>query len=153
MLCFFLQNTGQIILSRDTENPDIIRIPVIVSDDAVPSVRRSVTTTIVVVPGREKPGPSFTTELYRSTVKENSLPGTLVGTVSLGVTDENARFYIVGCDSERGKERGLFAVDQTSGQIRTIRKIDREMEGNKITLQIVALTGDDTMSGCKVRRN
>ena len=119
----------------------------------MPSVRRSATTTIVVVPGREKPGPSFTTELYRSTVKENSPPGTLVGTVSLGVTDENARFYIVGCDSERGKERGLFAVDQTTGQIRTIRKIDREMEGNKITLQIVALTGDDTMSGCKVRQN
>ena len=146
------QHTGQIILSRDIESPenDIIRIPIVVSDDAVPSVRRSATATVVVVPGREKPGPSFTTDLYRSTVKENSPAGTLVGTVSLGVTDENAKFYLVGCESERGRERGLFSVDQSTGQIRTIRKIDREMEGNKITLQIVALTGDDTMSGCKV---
>ena len=149
------QHTGQIILSRDVENPEneVLRIPVIVSDDAVPSVRRSSTATIVVVPGREKPGPSFTTELYRSTVKENSPAGTLVGTVSLGVTDENTRFFVVGCDSERGRERGLFSIDQTTGQIRTSRKIDRETEGNKITIQIVALVGEETMSGCKVRLN
>jgi hypothetical protein len=148
------QHTGQIILSRDVENPEneVLRIPVIVSDDAVPSVRRSSTTTVVVVPGREKPGPSFTTELYRSTVKENSPAGTLVGTVSLGVTDENARFFVVGCDSERGRERGLFSIDQSTGQIRTSRKIDRETEGNKITIQIVALVGEETMSGCKVRK-
>ena len=148
------QHTGQIILSRDVENPEneVLRIPVIVSDDAVPSVRRSSTTTVVVVPGREKPGPSFTTELYRSTVKENSPAGTLVGTVSLGVTDENARFFVVGCDSERGRERGLFSIDQSTGQIRTSRKIDRETEGNKITIQIVALVGEETMSGCKVRQ-
>ncbi len=148
------QHTGQIILSRDVENPEneVLRIPVIVSDDAVPSVRRSSTTTVVVVPGREKPGPSFTTELYRSTVKENSPAGTLVGTVSLGVTDENARFFVVGCDSERGRERGLFSIDQSTGQIRTSRKIDRETEGNKIIIQIVALVGEETMSGCKVRK-
>jgi hypothetical protein len=103
-------------LSRDVETPDrdVLRIPVIVSDDAVPSVRRSSTATVVVVPGREKPGPSFTTDLYRSTVKENSPAGTLIGTVSLGVTDENAKFFIVGVDSERDRDRGLFTIDQVS---------------------------------------
>ena len=145
------QHTGQIILSRDVDTPerDVLRVPVVVSDDAVPSVRRSSTATVVVVPGREKPGPSFTTDLYRSTVKENSPVGTLVGTVSLGVSDETAKFFIVGVDSERGRDRGLFSIDQASGQIRTSRKIDRETEGSKITIHVVALVGDETMSGCK----
>ena len=146
------QHTGQIILSRDIETPerDVLKVGVLVSDDAVPSSRRSSTATVVVVPGREKPGPSFTTDLYRSTVKENSPSGTLVGSVSLGASDESAKFFIVGVDSERGRDRGLFVIDPASGQIRTSRKIDRETEGNKITIQIVALVGDETMSGCKV---
>jgi hypothetical protein len=46
----------------------------------------------------------------------------------------------------------LFSIDQSTGQIRTSRKIDRETEGNKITIQIVALVGEETMSGCKVRQ-
>jgi hypothetical protein len=96
----------------DRPERDVLRLPVIAADDAVPSVRRSSTATVVVVPGREKPGPSFTSELYRSTVRENVPAGTLVGSVSLGSNDEGAKFYIVGVDGERGKERGLFAVDQ-----------------------------------------
>lgn len=83
-------------------------------------------------------------------MKENTPLGTLVSSVSLVSTEEKADFYIVGCDSEKGRERGLFSIDQSSGQIRTAAKVDREAEGNKIVLQVVAIVGEDSMSGCKV---
>lgn len=68
-------------------------------------------------------------------------------------TEEKTDFYIVGCDSERGRERGLVTVDKSTGQIRTATKIDREMEGNKIMVQVVAIVGEDSISGCKVSFN
>jgi hypothetical protein len=84
-------------------------------------------------------------------MKENAPAGTLVASVSLVSAEEKADFFIVGCDSERGRERGLFSVDRSSGQIRTAAKVDREAEGDKVVLQVVAVVGEDAMSGCKVR--
>ncbi len=82
-------------------------------------------------------------------MKENSPSGTPVGSVHLESASPNAKFYLVGCDSEKGQYRDLFVVDATSGQVRTKRPVDREEEGDLVVLQIIAIDGDG-MSGCKV---
>ena len=165
------RDTGELRLKADLDlskktdfDKQAMYFPVIVRDDAVPSERKSATTTLTIVaPGYTEPGPSFTTEIYTATLKENTPIGTPVGTVGLVGrqefdADEPISFYIVGCESERrGKERGLFTIDSKSGQIRTARKIDREVEGNLARLNIVALVSSSrdensvTMSGCEMR--
>ena len=148
--------TGQLVLNQDVPLPerDPLQMIVVASDGAVPSVRKSSTATITVVGGRQQPGPSFTTELYEARINENSPVGTPVGTVDLTDSPTSGgrpQFYIVGCESERGKERGLFEVDKYSGQVRTVREIDREVEGSTILIHIVALVGGNLMSGCKMK--
>ncbi len=82
------RHTGQVALSRSVDSPDhvrqsflfrerpenthfslcdqdVVQLTVVASDDAVPSVRKSATATVTIVAGRERPGPSFTKELYR----------------------------------------------------------------------------------------
>lgn len=146
--------TGELRLNQDMNSLDQepARLTVIASDGAVPSARKSSSASITIIGGRPRPGLSFTTELYEAKVTENSPVGIPVVTVSLnGDPQERTEFYIVGCESDRGKERNLFEVDKYSGQIKTSRVIDREVEGSTIIVQVVALIGKDKMSGTKVK--
>ena len=145
------RNTGQLTLKRDVSvlDSEPLYLPIIVSDEAVPSERKSSTAVITIVGGQSVPGPNFTKQLFKASVVENSPIGTPVGSVTLQ-SDSDFKFYIVECKSARGKERGLFTVDQNSGQVRSARKIDREIEGSNVLLSIVALNRN-MMSRCEVR--
>ena len=104
-------NSGEIKLMQDYSNEleDPLALTVIASDGAVPSVRKSSTATVTIIGGRAKPGLSFSTELYEATVVENSPKGIPVITTSLnGDPQERVQFYVVGCESEKGKGRGKF---------------------------------------------
>ena len=46
---------------------------------------------------------------------------------------------------------GLFTIDKYTGQVITDNQIDREIEGSTIILHIIALIGQDKMSGTKVK--
>ena len=142
------RRTGKLTLIRDVATPDRgpVYLEVIAKDEAVQSARRSATTTLTIVGGRSQPGPSFSKELYRVSVKENSPMGTPVGSVQLGGSPGGARFYLVGCDSSKGQNRGIFVVDPVSGQVRTGGQVDRETEGDLVVLQIVAIDGDGMSS-------
>ena len=146
------RNTGEITLSVDAtvlEN-DIYYLPVMASDEAVPSERRTATTTLTIIQGRSTKGPKFTDDLYQAQIVENSPIGTPVSMVQLiSSTDENPSFFVVDCETERGRNRGLFYADKDSGQIRTSRPIDRETEGDIANLHIVALF-KDSISETKV---
>ena len=143
------RRTGELTLTRDVATPDRdpVYLEVIAKDEAVQSARRSATTTLTIVGGRSQPGPSFSKELYRVSVKENSPMGTPVGSVQLEGSPGGARFYLVGCDSSKGQNRGIFVVDPVSGQVRTGGRVDRETEGDLVVLQIVAIDGEGMSSG------
>ena len=146
------RRTGKLTLIRDVATPDRgpFYLEVIAKDEAVQSARRSATTTLTIVGGGSQPGPSFSKELYRVSVKENSPMGTPVGSVQLeGSSSGGARFYLVACDSSKGQNRGIFVVDPVSGQVRTGGQVDRETEGDLVVLQIVAIDGD-RMSSTKM---
>ena len=68
-----------------------------------------------------------------------------------GDPQERVQFFVVGCESENGKGRGLFTIDKYTGQVITDNEIDREVEGSTIILHIIALIGQDKMSGTKVK--
>ena len=68
-----------------------------------------------------------------------------------GDPQERVQYFVVGCESERGKDRGLFTIDKYTGQVITENEIDREIEGSTIILHIIALIGQDKMSGTKVK--
>lgn len=148
--------SGELILiqdfSQDTQEPLLLNV--IVSDGAVPSVRKSSSATITIIPGRAKPGLSFTTELYEATLSENSPIGTPVITTALnGDAEDRVQYFVVECESKRGKGRGLFEVDKYTGQVMTTTELDREIEGSTIILHVIALIGNDQMSGTKVKIN
>ena len=78
---------------------------------------------------------SFSQNLYSGSVRENTPVGTPIGAVQLegGGADsqEEVEFYVSDCrSSARGRHRGLFDVDRTSGQVRTASIVDREQEGS-----------------------
>ena len=68
-----------------------------------------------------------------------------------GDPQERVQFFVVGCESEKGKGRGLFTIDKYTGQVITDNEIDRKVEGSTIILHIIALIGQDKMSGTKVK--
>ena len=145
------RRTGELTLLRDVATPERgpLYLEVIAKDEAVQSARRSATTTLTIVGGRSQPGPSFSKELYRVSVKENSPEGTPVGTVQSEGSTGQARFYLVGSDSSKGQNRGIFVVDPVSGQVRIGGRVDRETEGDLIVLHIVTIDGEG-MSSCKM---
>ena len=144
-------STGRMYLTRDFLKPerDQFEVTVAARDNAVLSARRSASATVTIVSGSEIPGPSFTKQYYQATIKENSPIGTPVVSVELSDFSKDGKFYLIGCESDRGQYRDIFEIDSYSGQIRTKRPIDREVEGGRIVLDVVALI-DNKMSGCKV---
>ncbi len=154
------KKTGKVYLASDAApffEPEKMTVAVATIkaiDGAAQAVRLTSTTTLTVLGGRADPGPEFTQETYRVSVKENSPVGTPVGKVALVTDDGRSRgelpkFFLVGSESLRGRDRGLFEVDEKTGQVRTVKDIDREIEGDKIVLNIIALFSN-SMSTCKV---
>ncbi|XP_040574168.2 LOW QUALITY PROTEIN: cadherin-related tumor suppressor-like [Lepeophtheirus salmonis] len=146
------RHTGKLILAQVF--PEFMKdtlLTVVARDEAVRSSRKSSTGTIVVIVGRNSPGPNFEQDIYIASIKENSPTGTPIGTVALSSgSNDKIEYYVVGSESQKGKERDLITVDKTSGQVRTTRKLDREAEGDTINISIVAIIGQDLMSRCKM---
>ena len=67
------RRTGRVTLARDAAlRPDNLIFSVVATDEAAAqSARRSATATVIVVGGRENPGPAFTQETYR--VRRNEM--------------------------------------------------------------------------------
>lgn len=141
------------------------KVRVVARDEAVPSERRSATAVVnvLVVDGRRNSASNlFSSAVYETEVVENSPVGTPVQTIELlnkAVKDlsttASAEFHLVGCQSQKGEDRGgLFLIDRKTGQIRVAGKVDREVEGNLVTLKVVALVdGGATWSVCTVSKS
>ena len=146
--------SGKVSLIQDYQRQldEPLTLTVIASDGAVPSARKSSTATLTFIEGRPLPGLSFATDLYEATLKENEPLETLVLSASLnGNPQEKVEYYIIGCESEKGQERGLFTIDKFTGEMKTNQIIDRETEGSTILVQIIALIGSDKMSQTKAK--
>ena len=106
-------------------------------------------------PGEVK---SFSQNLYSGSVRENTPVGTPIGAVQLegggaDQTQEEVEFYVSDCrSSARGRHRGLFDVDRTSGQVRTASIVDRETEGSEVIIDLVAIsTLDGSMATTQMK--
>ena len=105
-------------------------------------------------PGEVK---SFSQNLYSGSVRENTPVGTPIGAVQLegGGADsqDEVEVYVSDCrSSARGRHRGLFDVDRTSGQVRTASIVDREQEGSEVIIDIVAIsTLDGSMATTQMK--
>ena len=156
------RKSGQVSLKRDLGLRDVqepVYLPIIVTDEAVPSERKTSTTTLTVVgavaDGGESVG-AFSQGLYETVVRENAPVGTPIGQVDLETAGVAASFYVSDCRSSRGSKRGLFAVDRETGQVRTASVIDREVEGSEVVIDIVAVSSTDgslITTKMKVREN
>ncbi|XP_059080013.1 cadherin-related tumor suppressor-like [Tigriopus californicus] len=136
------RTSGRLSLSRDVlvADRDTYSLSIIASDEAVQSVRKSATSSVLIISGHDEAGPDFTQVSYSASISENSPLGTPVVTVKLSGSGKDFDFYINACVSKFGSDRGLFLVDKRSGQIRSNLIIDRELEGDSIELEVVAVS-------------
>ena len=94
------------------------------------SPQRSATQLLQVSVGSRLSGPpKFTNSVYRAEVVENSPPQSLVTTVrAVKQGSSNNLFYSL----DEQIARGLFGIDQRSGEIRTVGNLDREERASYI---------------------
>jgi len=108
-----------------------------VTDGGHPPLSSSATLRLIVE-GRNDERPHFEHPAYYFNVSESSLPGTLVGRVVAVDADASPRFARVVYRIRRqtgtsigtgtGNDGGgaAFEVDSASGEVRTVRRLDRE---------------------------
>ena len=83
----------------------------------------------VTVGSRLSGPPKFTNSVYRAEVEENSPSQSLVTTVrAVKQGSSNNLFYSL----DEQIARGLFGIDQRSGEIRTVGNLDREERASYI---------------------
>ena len=137
--------TGQISLQQDLPStPYTYSLRVRATDSGGPSQsdRRSAETTITfVLTTTSESGPAFTGQPYSGDVSEHDQPSTSLfrvfasGTRS-GITVE---YYLTGVISEGVQRGAVFRVDGATGVVSNTVRLDREVLGNVITLDITAL--------------
>ncbi len=128
------RRTGRIFLSSEapthfetassSSSELLATATVVATDGAAQAARRTSTATVSVLAGRADPGPDFTQDVYRVSVRENSPAGTPVGKVALvdaggkwAAGREEPKFFLVGSESKKGRDRNLFEVDSKTGQV------------------------------------
>lgn len=128
---FTLNSTdGYLILSSklDRERVERYAIVIQVADVGDPSFSTSVTTTINIDDVNDVK-PTFKSSSYAFSVKEHTMLATTVGKV--GATDsdegENSKLFYSIATLWKGGD-GMFAINQSSGDIYTIKDLDREIE-------------------------
>lgn len=120
-----------------------------VSDSATPSLRKTTTGSLVVLKLAERRGPEFSQATYHASITENSPVGTPIGHVTNPGNGKDDVQYIMEAAGEEN-HGDLFTVDAASGQVRSKREIDREEDGDQISLNIFAVS-TAWSSVCKVR--
>lgn len=126
-----------------------------VSDSASPSLRKTTSGILVVLnlsddENRQQQGPHFSQRIYHASITENSPVGTPIGHVRL-LSNNNSSSSSTPEGEEDGGDmlfqyitesggRDLFVVDRSSGQVRSKRAIDREEDGDRISIRIFAVT-------------
>ncbi|KAL9962398.1 hypothetical protein ACROYT_G031498 [Oculina patagonica] len=133
------QDTGNITtavrLDREQAGADSYTLTILAADDAIRS-RQGTTQVIVTVLDDNDHPPVFTRLNYEFQVAENVDIGHLVGTVTASDNDEglNAKIsFLIKADNESLP----FSVNETTGDIKTTGKLDRETN-NTFTLIIIA---------------
>uniref|UniRef100_K1Q2F1 Protocadherin Fat 4 n=1 Tax=Magallana gigas TaxID=29159 RepID=K1Q2F1_MAGGI len=121
---------GYLILSSklDRELVERYEIVIQVADVGDPSFSTSVTTTINIDDVNDVK-PAFKSSSYDFSVKEHTMLATTVGKVEAtdGDEGENSKLFYSIATLWTGGD-GMFAINQSSGEIYTIKDLDREIE-------------------------
>lgn len=135
--------TGDIALKNRAERLDTkYEFAVIASDEAVQSERKSSSTTVTILGlTSEKEGPGCQKQEYTATIVETDPPGTFISTIKLAL-DSKPSFYITDVESESGRNNNLFRIDDENGDIRTVKAIDREVDGSEFVISVLAVEVD-----------
>lgn len=123
---------GYLILSSklDRERVERYKIVIQVADIGDPSYSTSVTTTININDVNDVK-PAFESSSYAFSVKEHTMLATTVGKVEATDIDEGENSKLVYSIATLWKGRdGMFAINQSSGEIYTIKDLDREIESH-----------------------
>ena len=147
--------SGELSLRNRPEKLDAkYEFVVVATDEAVQSERKS-SSTLVTILGltSEESGPPFKQAAYSATIEENDPAGAFITTVELA-EQTNQDFYIIDVKSESGRNNNLFRIDGKSGDIRTVKVIDREVQGGEFIINVLAVSLDEhttKTSSCQVR--
>ena len=138
--------SGEISLKNQPEQLDAkYELTVIASDEAVQSERRSSSATVTLLGlTSDTPGPGCQEDTYTADIVETDPPGTFITTVKLNTapSSSNTQFYITSVKSESGRNNNLFRVDHESGDIRTVKAVDREVHGSEFVISVLAVQAD-----------
>ncbi|XP_039607150.1 protocadherin Fat 4 isoform X1 [Polypterus senegalus] len=126
-------------ISLDREQKTAYQLLVTAADSGNLRSQTPALVTVTVIDTQDNP-PAFTQSSYSFVIFENVDFGTTVGTVSASTPDLNTNItYLI----TSGDQRGLFAIDISSGQISTVGVIDRE-EQAFYQLKVIAKGGEVT---------
>ena len=147
--------SGEISLkNRAAELEPLYEFEVVASDEAVQSERRSASTMVtILVLNTEQPGGQFSKLSYSATISESDPSGTFITTVQLVEPADQTRFYMTSVTSQSGRSSNLFSLDARTGDIRTVKEVDRETHGADFLITVLAVQreGEATRtSSCEV---
>ncbi|XP_061899824.1 protocadherin alpha-8-like [Entelurus aequoreus] len=132
--------TPELVLQKllDREKQPMIKLTLTATDGGTPA--KSGTMTIVVnVLDINDNAPVFSQQLYKASVYENIDIGTSI--ITLNATDldagQNGQVIYSFSDVGRGKQNGLFAIDETSGTVTNIKQLNFEVK-NRFDIRVQA---------------
>ncbi|XP_076446003.1 cadherin-related tumor suppressor-like [Babylonia areolata] len=105
-----------------------------------PNGRQSTETTITLLVTSAQAGPSFVGDPYSGTLSEDDWAGTTVFTVSATASRPGASvdYYLTGVVSGGVQRGGVFRVGAASGVVSSTAKLDREVMGGLVRVEITA---------------
>ena len=148
--------SGQLSLKNTPETLETkYELTVIASDEAVQSERRSSSATVTILGiTSDVKGAAFKQSRYEANIVENEEAGAFISSVELSEA-VRAEFFITEVQSEAGRRNSnLFRIDPDTGDITTVKTIDREVQGSKFVISVTAIQVTvETMktSSCQVR--
>ncbi|MCJ8739590.1 hypothetical protein PDJAM_G00048940 [Pangasius djambal] len=134
-------NTGKIttLVLLDREEKTTYQLQVCAIDGGDLRSHTQAIVTINVIDTQDNP-PSFSQKEYSFVIFENTVHGTVIGTVFATTVDLNTNIsYLIAS----GDQKGLFTVNSVTGQITATGLIDRE-EQAFYQLKVIARGGDVT---------
>ncbi|XP_062414738.1 protocadherin beta-15-like [Pungitius pungitius] len=142
---------GELVLDKelDREEQQEIKLLLTAVDGGSPQRSGTVVIHIIVLDANDN-APVFTQAIYEATIPENSLINTPVIIVSASDEDEGVNGEVTYEFSRMSdKSRKLFSINEKTGEINLIGKIDYE-EGSKYEVFVEAKDGYGLSTGAKV---
>ncbi|XP_059164307.1 protocadherin-11 X-linked-like isoform X2 [Physella acuta] len=113
------------VMTLDREETPTYELVVVAKDRGIPPISSSVTVTVVLTDINDNP-PRFTKSIFDFRIQENLPKNTIVDTVSASDPDTGSDNHIRFQFTINFSYRDTFAIDRLTGNIITLKSLDRE---------------------------